>query len=57
MTAEDDRAAAYRAQIVRRGAYTAARIKGLRGSPEARRTLEENWAPVVNRTRKTEELQ
>lgn len=55
MTAEDDRAAAYRAQAVRRAAAIANRIKGLRGSDSARRALEERWAPVINRTRDTEE--
>ncbi len=49
MTAEEDRAAAYRAQTVRRAKAIAARIKALRGSTAAARTVYENWAPVINR--------
>jgi hypothetical protein len=47
MTDEDDRAAEYRAQAVRRAKAIAARSKALAGSQQARLELARNWAPVV----------
>lgn len=46
MTDEETRAAAYRAQAVRRAAAIAARIKALAGDPAARRTLGEHWQAI-----------
>jgi len=50
MTAEDDRAAAWREQQRRRAQFVATNEKRLRGSQSARKLLEQQWSPVINRT-------
>ena len=50
MTAEDDRAAAWRQQQRRRAQFIATNEKRLRGSQSERKRLETNWAPIINRT-------
>lgn len=49
MTDEETRAAEYRAELVRRAKAKAARLKALRGSPTAFRTLIDNWTPLIDR--------
>lgn len=44
---EEQRAAEYRAQLVRRAKFQAARRKALAGSQAARVALAKNWAPIV----------
>jgi len=50
MPDEETRAAAWRQQQVSRARFIRDTEKKLRGSQSARRTLEEQWAPVINRT-------
>lgn len=50
MTAEDDRALAWRAQQVRRALYVRQTQLRLRGSVSARQRLADAWAAVINRT-------
>jgi hypothetical protein len=54
MTDEDARAAAWRAQQVRRAQAVRANAIRLRGSPSARKRLEQRWEPVINRTKTTD---
>jgi hypothetical protein len=46
MDDEEQRAAAYRAQAVRRAKAIAARQKALAGDPALRLQLAKNWAPL-----------
>jgi hypothetical protein len=50
MSDEDTRAAAWRAQQVSRAKFIRDNEKRLRGSQSRRVQLEQQWAPVINRT-------
>jgi hypothetical protein len=44
---EEERAAAYRAQVAARASATRARLRALAGSPEAAAALRAAWQPIV----------
>lgn len=55
MSAEEDRAAEFRRQLVARERHKRAAERALSGNPEKRRELQRSWDPVILAAREARE--